>query len=267
MSNVTVLPVLGNRRSVENATGWLGQSKYDALLLGLPQDLENFVQSYARGEASEDELWNSYQIMTGASRPLVNSLRSKFKPLLKYLSDKTSRQEIDIYCYDDLATHIQSGNLAEKVLLLSFRGRVCRDLNLEKWRRILLEELRAMQSTWKESVENLVEKLTVNIENMVLYEGLIGPLVKQLQKCGLSVKVARVPTHWRSPLDALRTALWLRGESYLTDENIKTAVELHMKYLETVISSDDLDESERKWSDAVSFRNRRRRESARFQAG
>jgi len=266
MSNVTILPVLGNRRSVESATRWLGQSEYDALLLGMPEDFENFVQSYAQGQVSEDELWNSYRLMTGTSRPLVNSLRSKLKPLLKYLSNETCGHKIDIYCYDDLETHIQSGNLAEKILILSYRRRVCRYLDLEEWRRILLEEFHVMQSTWKRSVENLVEKAKENVENVVLYEGLIGPLVKQLQKWGLSVKVARILTHWRSPLDALRTAMWLRGESYLTNENIKAAVELHMKYLETVISSEDLDESERKWSDMVSFRSGRRRENAHLPA-
>lgn len=254
MSIVTVLPVLGHRRSVENATRWLEQSEHDALLLGLPQDLEHFVQEYAKGEVSEDELWNSYQLMTGVPRPLVNSLRSKLKPLLRYLSNAACRRKIGIYCYDDLAMHVQSGKFAEKILLLSYRGRVCRDLNLEEWRRTLLEEFRVTQSTWKRSIENLVEKAMKDAQNAVLYEGLVGPLVKHLRECGVSVRVARMLTYWRPPLDALRTALWLRGASYLTDDNIRTAAEFHMKYLERVISSKDLDESERKWAEAISFR-------------
>jgi len=254
MSNVTVLSVPGHRRSVENATRWVEQSEHEALLLSLPQDLEYFVQEYARGEASEDELWNSYQLMTGMSRPLVNSLRSKLKPLLRYLSNVARKCKIGIYCYDDLATHVQSGKFAEKSLLLSYRGRVCRELDLGEWRRVLLEEFRVAQSTWKNSIENLVEKAMRNAENAVLYEGLIGPLVKRLRECGMSVRVAPMQTYWRPPLDALRTAMWLKGESYLTDDNIKKAVKFHMKYLDTVILSDDLDESERKWADIVSFR-------------
>jgi hypothetical protein len=262
MSNVTVLPVLGDKRSIKNATRWLERSQYDALLVSMPEELENFVRSYVRGDISEDELWNSYRILTGAPDPLVNSIRSKFKPLTEYLRNETER-DVDVYCYDDLTSHVKSGQYAERILLLSYRGRVCRDLDLDTWRRLLLEELRTMRSAWKRSVENLVEKVVANFENMVFYEGLIGPLVKQLRRFELSVKVARAPTYWRSPLDALRVAAWLKGESYLTDENIRTAVEQHMKYLETVILSRDMDESDEKWSDTISFQRRRRENTRR----
>lgn len=254
MSTVTVLSVPGHRRSVENATRWLEQTRHDALLLGLPQDLERFVQAYAQREVSENELWNSYCLMTGMSRPLVNSLRAKLKPVLRYLSSVALKRRVKVYCYDELATHVESGKFAEESLLLSYRERVCHELSLEKWRRTLLEELHMARSTWKRSIENLVEKATQNVENAVFYEGLVGPLVKYLRECGVSVRVAPMPPFWRPPLEALRTAMRLEGESCLSDDSIRKAVELHMKYLDIVLTSESLDESERRWAEVVSFR-------------
>lgn len=254
MSGAIVFSIPGHRKSVENATKWLEQSKHDAVLLGLPQDLEHFVQAYAQGEISEDELWTSYQLMTGLLRPLVDSLRSKLKPLLKYLSTSTHMRKAEIYCYDDLATHAQSGKFAEKILLLSYRGRVCSDIDLKEWRQTLIDELRIAQSAWKRSVEDLVEKTSQNVENAIFYEGLLGPLVKYLRQCGVSIRAVHMLSYWRAPLDALRTAASLRGEAYLTKKNVSRAVKLHMKYLDTVISSDDLDETEKKWAQMASFR-------------
>jgi len=254
MSGAIVFSIPGHRKSVENATRWLEQSKHDAVLLGLPQDLERFVQAYAQGEISEDELWNSYQLMTGLLRPLVDSLRSKLKPLLKYLSASTHRRKAEIYCYDDLATHAQSGKFAERILLLSYRGRVCSNIDLEEWRQTLVDQLRIAQSTWKRSVENLIEKTIQNVENAIFYEGLLGPLVKYLRQSGVLIRAVHMLSYWRAPLDVLRIAASLRGEAYLTKENVRRAVELHMKYLDTVVSSNDLDESEKKWAQMVSFR-------------
>ncbi len=254
MSSATVFSIQGHRKSVETAIRWLEQSKHDAVLLGLPQDLEHFVQAYALGEISEDELWNSYQLMTGLLRPLADSFRSKLKPLLKYLSTSAHKRKAEVYCYDDLATHVHSGKFAERILLLSYRGRVCSDIDLEEWRQTLVDELRIAQSTWKRSVEDLVEKTFQNVENAIFYEGLLGPLVKYLRQSGVSIRAVHMLSYWRAPLDALRTAASLRGDAYLTEENIRRAVELHMKYLDTVISSDDLDESEKKWAQMASFR-------------
>jgi len=254
MSSMTVLPIPGHRSSVEDATEWLERSKCDAILLSLPEDLEQFVQGYAQGTVSEDELWNSYQLMTGISRPLVNSLRSRLKPLTIYLSNVPDGRRISLYCYEDLASHVESGRFAEKSLLLSYRARVRHDIDLEEWRKALLEESQVAQSTWQRSIENLFDKATQNRENAVFYEGLIGPLTKQLRELGISVKIAYMSTYWRPPLDVLRVMMRLKGPSELTDDNIRNAVELHMKYLDIVISSDDLDESQKKWANAVSFR-------------
>jgi len=256
MSSATVFSIPGQRKSVENATRWLENSKpkHDAILLGLPQDLEHFVQAYVQGDISEDELWKSYRLMTGLLRPVADSLRSKLKPLFSYLPTVARKRDAEIYCYDDLATHIQSGKSAERILLLSYRAKVRSNIDLEEWRQILVEELRIGKTAWKRSLENLVEKTIPNVENAIFYEGLLGPLVKHLKDSGVSVKAVHMSTYWCAPLDALRTAASWKGETYLTKENIRKAVELHMKYLGTVISSSDLDESERRWAQMASFR-------------
>jgi hypothetical protein len=137
---------------------------------------------------------------------------------------------------------------AEKLLLLQIRERLRRQIRVEEWRKLLLEELESSKTSWKSSIENLVEKANGQDRDVVMYVGLFGPLRDHLVDHGFSVSLVKSEEYWRSPIEVLRTLMWLKGPDHVSDEEIERCVREQMRYLDLVLSCESLDIAHEKWS-------------------
>lgn len=63
ITNVTILYVPGYERIAEKAIEKIGDSSFDAVFVGLPEDLETTVEDYIDGGIPEETVWKEYEIV------------------------------------------------------------------------------------------------------------------------------------------------------------------------------------------------------------
>jgi hypothetical protein len=249
MTNVTILYVPGHERITEKAIEKIEDSSFDAVFVGLPEDLETTVEDYIDGGIPEETVWKEYEIVTGLHKRFAEPVRCRIQPLLRHLTRrKLVEPETRVFCYQDLSSHVETGRAAERVLLLLVAERVRRQVQVEEWRNALLEELESTKTSWERSLENLVEKAVRQDRNIVMHTGLISPLRDRLVDQDLSVTLLSCGEYWRSPIEVLRILLWLKGSDGVSDEEIQHCVQEQMRYLDFVLSSESLDIAHERWA-------------------
>ena len=230
--------------------------RYEALFLDLPEDLTTFINRYVDEEITLEELWRGYVHLTGVKEPFVNALRYTMDPILNFLAKfKYGMAGLKVYCYQDLKCHIEASRLSERLLLLETGERVRRRVRLEEWRGLLRDELELAVVELRRTVENISEEAGRHSRNAVLYGGLVKPFKNCMEAKGFSVEVVYLQHYWRSPLNALRTLMWIRGVNEVPDELIVKCVRSHLRYMDYVLSSEDIDSAHGKWTSETQPRN------------
>lgn len=249
LANLTILFSPGHERVAERAIDRIRYASFDAVLVGLPEDLETTVRDHVKGTVPEETVWKEYRIVTGLHERLVEPVRRRIHPLLQHLARRALLElKTRVFCYEDLSSHGGSGRAAEKLLLLQTAERIRRQVIVEEWRDALVEELESSKESWERSMENLVEKANGQDHNMVMYSGLICPLRERLVEQGFSVGIISLGTYWRSPIEVLRALMWVRRSGQVSDEEIEQCVREQMRYLDFVISSESPDVAHEKWT-------------------
>jgi len=249
LANLTILFCPGHEWVAERAIDRIRYASFDAVLVGLPEDLERTVRDHVKGIVSEETVWKEYQIATGLHERLIEPVRRRIHPLLQHLARRVLLEpKTRVFCYEDLSSHVGSGRAAEKLLLLQTAERIRRRVAVEEWRAALVEELESSKESWDRSMENLDEKAAWQDTNLVMHAGLIGPLRERLVEQGFSVEIIRLETYWRSPIEVLRTLMWVRRSGQVSDEEIEQCVREQMRYLDFVISSESPDLAHEKWT-------------------
>lgn len=228
---------------------WLKRENYESLFLNLPTDLEGFLKAHMDGETSIEDLWRSYNYLTGIQKPFINALRYTVDPVLHALIQlHHSKPELKIHFYQDLANHIEAMKLSERLLLLETKGRVSDRISVGEWRTFLRDELECTITGIRKSVENITEEAMANPRNVVLYQGMVKPFKSYMEDEGVKVKALYLQHYWRSPLEVLRTIAWAQGVDNVSDDDVGRCVRYHLRYLDHVLSSEDIDGAHEKWT-------------------
>lgn len=249
MSKIIVLISIGFRKIYEKIAKWLEGIKIEALFLSFPKDFEPFLKAFMHGRISEEEFWKGYAYLTGLYEPFLNSLRYKITPILDYLRNTFKKNErIKLYCYKDFSTYVKINKIIEKIFLLGFRSRISRSLNIQEWKATLNEEINLIKNSWFDEMNNIIENARFHEENILLYNGSIKPLKKYLESNGFEVKLLLLePIYWYPPLDVLRALMLAKGVEKIKDEEIETCIKHHLKYLDYVLLSDNVDVAYESW--------------------
>jgi len=239
---VYILILTGFREASEGALTWIFRERPSPLLIDLPQDFTVSLERLYEGRMTIEEFWSEYQFLTGLEEPYVNSIRRTIGLILNSLPGlKAEVPSLEFVCYLDLKEHLRLMEMSEKLLLLEASARMSSRLRLDEWRRLLAEELRRLQSAWKKASENLLESLRRGAKNAVLYRGIPRTLIERLAKEGYNVKPVYFQSYWRPPLDVLRRIIREHGVDWIPDEVLAFCVSSHLRYLDYVISSEDLE--------------------------
>jgi len=247
---LTVLSLIITRFSKASsmAAAWLSRKRYQALFLDLPEDLTSFVRKYMGEEISEVELWRSYGYLTGLQEPFINVMRYRMNHIIDVLPRlKYKMPELEVYCYLDLKCHIEASRLSEKLLLLETRERVRKGIKISEWRELMHDEKELARVGLRRTIENISEVVKKYSKSTVLYGSFIKPFKDCMKSKGFIVEPIYLQHYWRSPLDILRIMIWIRGVEYIQDEMFTRCVKGYLKYLDYVISSDDIDVAHDKW--------------------
>ena len=196
-----------------------------------------------------EELWKEYRLLTGLEEPYVNALRLSKDIVLDHLLHLKERtRPPKISCYLDLQDHLRAAEVSEKLLLLEAAERVRSRIRGEEWRRLLAEELECSRAGWEKALENLSEALRRSEKNAILYGGVVRPLREHLERDGYRVSLIYLQPYWRSPLDVLRMMVLEHGMDGVSDEIFEECIRKHLRYLDYVVYSEDLDSAHNRWA-------------------
>jgi len=239
----------GFKKAAEKAVEWLGRLRYESLFLELPEDFTPYVIGYMDERLSLDELWRSYEYLTGFKQPYVNALKYGIGSVLKALRElKLKTPEMEVYCYLDLKYHLDNNRLTEKTVLLEAVERVRNGVKVDEWRNLLTEEHENSMKGWKRVTETLSELLRLNEENIIFYSGFTRPLKEYLREEGFKFNPIYLQRYWKPPLEALKTLIWINGINNIPDDVIVSSIKNQLKYLDHVLSSENIDEAHEEWT-------------------
>ena len=244
MPRVYALIYSGFKKAAVRAVEWLDKLEYESILLDLPEDFTSDVKGYMDEELSLQELWRSYRYLTGFKQPYVNALKYHIGAVLKALRWlKVKIPDLEVYCYLDLKSHLEHNRLIENVILLETVERVHSRIKVDEWRTLLSEEYKCSVKAWIQAMENLDECLRIYEESVILYSGFVRSFMEYLRKECFKFKTIHLQHYWRPPLEALRMLMWMKGLDGVPDDVIISSVKNQLKYLDYVLSSDNIDEA------------------------
>jgi hypothetical protein len=249
VSMVSALILTQFRKTAERIARWLSKKRYQALFFDLPEDLTPFIRRYVNEEIPLEELWRSYSYLTGLQEPFINALRYTLNPIINVLIQLKHRiPRLEVYCYADLESHLEASRFSERLLLLETGERVRRRIKLNAWRELLRDELELSTMELRWMVQNITEEAEKHSRNAVLYGGMVKPFKVNMEDKGFKVEPIYLQRYWRSPLEVLRTILWVQGIDDVPDEVIVNCVKCHLKYLDYVLSSEYIDTAHGNWT-------------------
>ncbi|MFX0107504.1 MAG: hypothetical protein ACFE7R_04405 [Candidatus Hodarchaeota archaeon] len=248
MSTLLTLVLTKLRTTTERAFEWLTKSRFQTLFLHLPEDMTNFVDEYLEREMSKEDLWQSYSDLTGLQEPYINALRYRMDPLLETISQlKGSIPRLEVYCYQDLRVHIDAHSLSERFLLLETSERVRSKIRISDWRELLEKQL----ELGTRELDRVAENISLHAEhhpwNVILYDGTLKPFKTIMESMGFMVKIIHLHNYWRSPLEVLAKMARTWGVDNLPDRLIMICIENHLRYLDYVLSFQNIDSAHDRW--------------------
>ncbi|MEM3570787.1 MAG: hypothetical protein QW589_02500, partial [Candidatus Bathyarchaeia archaeon] len=157
-------------------------------------------------------------------------------------------KSIKLHCYKSLSSYINLNKISEKILLLGFKSKISNKVNVSEWKYTLKEEIDIIKNSWFEEINNIIENAYFNNENVLLYNGSIKSLKEFLELNGFEVKLLLLePVYWYSPLDVLRSLISTRGIEKLKDEEVEKCIKIHIKYLDYILLSENIDNAHESW--------------------
>jgi hypothetical protein len=160
-------------------------------------------------------------------------------------------REHEIYCYQELDHHIEGTRLSERLILLETKSRVSSKIAVEEWRTLLRDELEYADSGLRRAVANIAEGAMAQARNVVLYHGVIKPFKACMAAEGFTVEAVYLQHYWRSPLEVLRVIAGVKGVDSLSNKMIARCVQCHLRYLDHVLSSNDVDAAHKQWTHEI----------------
>ena len=249
MPTITALILTRFREGAKKVASWLTKKSYESLFLDLPKELEKFLSVHIEGEAFVEDLWRSYSYLTGFQEPFINAMRYTVDPILDALAQFRSRlHELKVYCYQDLEYYMEARKLSERLLILETKSKMSSRIGVEEWRRLLRDEVEGETSGFVKSVENIAEEAIAHPKSVVLYQGTVKPFKNYMESEGFTVETIYLQHYWRSPLEALRVIARTQGVDHIPDDVIARCVQHHLRYIDYVLSSEDIDAAHEKWT-------------------
>jgi len=246
---LAIIVTLGFRKGYEKAANWLRQNPWSSLFLGLPVESEPFVKAYAEKRFGEKEFWSNITLLTGHAKPFINSLKLRFQPILDGIRGMHADKK-EIHCFQDLKSCVEESKIQERILLLQFRYRATGKLDLNMWKGTLLDEMKALEDSWRRATDRILEEADEDVANVVIHGGYLKS-IEQLKRPNSEVEIILLEEYWKSPLDTLRTMLWRHGFDKVSDREMGRYLEMQKKYVDLVIRSKDVDKAHEEWTQTV----------------
>lgn len=208
-----------------------------AILLNLPESIEDIVDSYGKGGLGyEDFIESIYEKLPEPK----NAWIKEFEVLLRELPSIGERT--DIYCYLDAETFDREAAISIEIALLTIRSIIREKVDVEEWIKVLEKTVVGETEKWNREFSKILD-VTENYDRVVCVSGFEGKYIKKrLEGAGVNswIRYLDMPYHF-TPLEILRRLMLLdRVDKELFRELIKEHIRFlreyiyHMPYTEAV---------------------------------
>jgi hypothetical protein len=223
MTEVIVLETINLKSSIKKAIGWLDGK---TIFLDLPMNVESYMGDIRQGANYQD----IFQYMEDVGLIKVEERRKywAYESIFEYIY--LNRPIVN--CYEDLAHHCLSMDIADDIFVLTAKGRLGW-IDLGRWRRVLEDEIKLgieYLEVEGESICNRIEGDSVCIGS--------SDLKDYLRKRGLDARSVEIDRSYL-PLDILREEIKeeILGGEKVSDETMKRFIDYHLRFTDIIIEN------------------------------
>ncbi|HIQ29058.1 MAG TPA: hypothetical protein EYH45_00675 [Candidatus Caldiarchaeum subterraneum] len=215
---------------------------YEALFLNLPKTIDHLVAEIPYGLEYE-QLVEEIRRKKLLPEPVEAWLKDS-KPILQRLKEIGGK--ILTYCYKDPSSFEHGVRTSHNIALLTIRGRIKNEIEVEKW----LEQLRWEVEETKKALERerkTMEEEAENYDRSICVSWLEGRWLRNQLKEKFRTWIKYVDQPYLfTPLEVLRRKLAAKGE--VSEEEARHLIKEHIRFIHDYVLTNELDEAYLKWT-------------------
>ncbi|MHA1651127.1 MAG: hypothetical protein ACTSYB_13100 [Candidatus Helarchaeota archaeon] len=221
----------------------------EILLLNFPSTTQKLLEAYGNGLLSDEEFWNTWQELFDLSDPFIKALQYQFTPIVQTIPLLRFRNpQIQLIPYQDDQALSLMKHFKEQLLLLTYRTRVTRKIDLTAWKEYLFDEYEWNKSCIEQLNTRILMYLQKTKQNAILYQGDVKSLRQILLEEGYIPKVKHFGRYWRAPLEVLSYLIGTKGLENIPDKCIQECIKAHITYIDYILSTPTIDDAHDRWT-------------------
>lgn len=212
------------RRAVEEALEIVRRLRPQALLLNLPESIEDSINSLGRGEIDYDEfLYRAYELFPEPKSTWLKELEILLGEL------PSIGGMIDVYCYLDDESFREIANTSIEIALLTLREAIREKINVEDWVKVLERSGKEESERWNREINKII-KIAGGYERILCVTGFEARYIKKrLIESGINtwIRYLSQPYHF-TPIEMMKRLITI---GKIDEEILRKLVREHVRFL------------------------------------
>jgi len=211
-----------------------------AILLNLPENIEEVLNDYSRGKLDYEEFIDSLY------EKLPEPKGAWIKEFEVFLRELPSIGELaDIYCYTDTESFNQEVSTSMEVALLTIRGIIREKVEVKEWINVLKKSVLREAEKWSREFSKILD-IARSYDRVICISGFEGKYIKRrLDDFGVKswIRYLDQPYHF-TPLEILKRLILL---DRVDEELFSKLIKEHIRFLKEYIYRMPYTEAVEKW--------------------
>lgn len=228
------------RKAAVEALHNIKRLRPQAILLNLPVNIEELLNSYSKGEIDYDYFQESLHELLPEP---VGAWIKEYEILLRELSG--IGELTDVYCYVDSELFNQEANTSIEIALLTIRSIITERIDVKEWIKVLEKSIHGEAERWNREVSKIID-IAKSYDRVACISGFEGKHIKrELDQAGIGswIKYLDQPYHF-TPLEILKRLIML---GRVDEESSMKLIREHIRFLREYIYSMPYTEAVEKW--------------------
>lgn len=239
---VEILVKPPSRRASEEALRELRRARAQAVLLNLPENINDLVQDLVLGAIEYDDFLEEVE------KRLPSPASAWIKGYEQILTSGFKEEKVpEIYCYGDVFSFKVEAEEAVKLTLLTLRGMITNRVDVEEWLRILRERSKLREISSRREAEKVAD-ISLQYERAVCVSERTPTHIKsKLEEEGIKPRIHYLgqPHHF-TPLEVLSRMLSSRRK--VSREELEGLIKEHIEFIREYVYRKPMLEAIDEWS-------------------
>ncbi len=240
-AEVEILVKPPSKRASQEAVKKLRQLRFQALMLSLPENINDLAQELISGAIEYDDFLEKVE------KRLPSPAEAWLKGYEQILMETSKlRRMPEIYCYGDVLSFKAESEKALQLTLLTLRSMITSRVNVEEWLKVLQEGSRLEEVSSRREAEK-VANISICYEKTICISDQIPIHIKsRLEHEGIKPKIHYVgqPHHF-TPLEVLKRGL---SKGKIGRDEVEKLIREHIEFVREYIYREPILEAIDEWS-------------------